>query len=64
MKIMEKTLEERDRIHQSIIDTYEARVSKFKADLEHEKNDKLTILRDFNQLKERYMEETKSTPET
>lgn len=39
-------------------------MAKYKANLDYEKNDKLIILRDFNALKERYFEETKTSPET
>jgi hypothetical protein len=62
--MLERTIEERDRTHQSIIETYEARIAKFRADIDHEKSEKLVILRDFNTLKEKYYAETKSTPET
>lgn len=64
MKLLERTIEERDRMNSSLVETYEARLSKFKIELENEKNEKLRILRDFNSLKEKYFEETKSTSES
>ncbi len=38
---LEKALEERDKTHRHIIETYEGWVYKFKADLDHEKGEKL-----------------------
>ena len=54
LKMLERTIKERDKTHQSIIETYEARVAKFRNDIDHEKSEKLVILRDFNSLKEKY----------
>ena len=51
-------------MNSSLVETYEARLSKFKIELENEKNEKLRILRDFNSLKEKYFEETKNTSES
>ena len=64
LKMLERTIEERDKTHQSIIETYEARVAKFRNDIDHEKSEKLVILRDFNTLKEKYYSETKTSPES
>jgi len=64
IKMLERTIEERDKTHQSIIETYEARIAKFRNDIDHEKNEKLVILKDFNNLKDKYYQETKTSPET
>ena len=57
MQSFERAIAERDRSHEAVIDTYEARLLKHKTELDRERAEKLVILRDFNTLKEKYFQE-------
>jgi hypothetical protein len=54
MKTLERALQERERTHLSIVDTYEARISKMKMDITNERSEKFQILKDYNMLKDKY----------
>jgi hypothetical protein len=59
MKTLERALQERERTHLSIVDTYEARISKMKMDITNERSEKFQILKDYNMLKDKYNQEVK-----
>jgi hypothetical protein len=44
----------------SIVDTYEARISKMKMDINNERTEKFQILKDYNTLKDKYNQEVKA----
>ena len=54
MKTLERALTERERTHVAIVDTYEARISKMKMDINNERTEKFQILKDYNALKDKY----------
>jgi hypothetical protein len=54
MKTLERALAERERTHVAIVDTYEARISKMKMDINNERTEKFQILKDYNSLKDKY----------
>jgi hypothetical protein len=54
MKTLERALEEREKTNNSISQTYEARISKMKMDLNNERTEKFQILKDYNALKDKY----------
>jgi len=59
MKTLERALQERDRTHIAIVDTYEARIAKMKMDINNERTEKFQILKDYNALKDKYNLEVK-----
>lgn len=59
MKTFERALNERERTHLAIVDTYEARISKMKMDITNERTEKFQILKDYNSLKDKYNQEVK-----
>jgi hypothetical protein len=63
MKTLERALQERERTHLSIVETYEARISKMKMDLNNEKTEKFQILKDYSALKDKYNFEVKNPNE-
>lgn len=60
MKTLERALEEREKTNNSISQTYEARISKMKMDLNNERTEKFQILKDYNALKDKYNQEIKA----
>lgn len=60
MKTLERALSERERTHIAIVDTYEARISKMKMDINNERTEKFQILKDYNALKDKYNQEVKA----
>ena len=60
MKTLDRALLERERTHVSIVDTYEARISKMKMDINNERTEKFQILKDYNTLKDKYNQEVKA----
>jgi hypothetical protein len=60
---LERALQERERTHLSIVETYEARISKMKMDLNNEKTEKFQILKDYSALKDKYNFEVKNPNE-
>ena len=63
IKHLERSLEERDKANKGIIEAYEARVNKLKADLDFERKEKLQILQDFSDLKDKFNQEVKKNPQ-
>lgn len=60
MKTLERALQEKEKAHQSIAETYEARIAKMKSDLNNERTEKFQILKDYNALKDKYNFEVKT----
>jgi len=58
MKTMERSMEERDKSHQQVILSYEARLAKHQREIQHEKHEKFNILEELNSVKERLARET------
>lgn len=59
MKTLERALLEKEKTHVAIADTYEARISKMKMDINNERTEKFQILKDYNSLKDKYNFEVK-----
>lgn len=60
MKTLERALLEKEKTHVAIADTYEARISKMKMDINNERTEKFQILKDYNSLKDKYNFEVKT----
>ena len=60
MKTFERALNERERTHIAIVDTYEARINKMKMDINNERTEKFQILKDYSTLKDKYNQEVKA----
>ena len=63
MKTFERALNERERTHLAIVDTYEARINKMKMDINNERTEKFQILKDYSTLKDKYHQEVKAGTE-